>query len=185
MSLKGGYKILDLSLNPTYDEIAKVLDTEKTILVSGLVVSGELQKDVFASVEEVEGVYTLKTPDKIITIDDTNGVVVSENKNPSIAIFKKYGDMTKTTSEGVTTWTINAPTQFVANDQIILRGLFSIRGDYHAVIFTGRNTNLAILGQSGNQEYTISRRTDTTNPYISISYEGTDDNGSLWLLSVE
>lgn len=84
MSLKGGYKILNLKNNPSYDEIAKVLNTEKVILVSGLVVGGVEQKDCFASVEENEGVYTLKTPDKVITIDEDNGVVVKENKETPI-----------------------------------------------------------------------------------------------------
>ena len=51
MSLKGGYKILDLSLNPTYNEIAEILDTEKAVLVSGLVVEGVKQKDCFAQIE--------------------------------------------------------------------------------------------------------------------------------------
>ena len=79
MSLKGGYKILDLSQNPSYTEIAKVLNTEKAVLVSGLVVSDVKQKDCFASVEKNGDVFTLKTPDKIITIDDTNGIIVKEN----------------------------------------------------------------------------------------------------------
>ena len=78
MSLKGGYKILDLSQNPSYDEIAKILDTEKVILISGLVVSGVKQKDCFASVEENEGVYTLKTPDKTFIVNQ-NGIEETYN----------------------------------------------------------------------------------------------------------
>ena len=78
MSLKGGYKILDLSQNPSYDEIAEVLDTEKAVLVSGLIVSDVKQKDCFASVEENEGVYTLKTPDRTIVISENEGIVINQ-----------------------------------------------------------------------------------------------------------
>lgn len=79
MSLKGGYKILDLSKNPSYTEIAKVLNTEKAVLISGLIVEGVRQKDCFASVEENEGVYTLKTPDVIVTINESQTIISKES----------------------------------------------------------------------------------------------------------
>ena len=107
MSLKGGYKILDLSQNPSYEKIAKVLKTEKVILVSGLVVDDVKQKDCFASVEENEGVYTLKTPDRTITIDVVNGVEIIEGILLDSVVDKKgnqrfiEGDINVVEEEGV------------------------------------------------------------------------------------
>ena len=109
MSLKGGYKILDLSTNPSYDEIAKVLNTEKVILVSGLVVDDVKQKDCFASVEENEGVYTLKTPDRVIVISETEGITTNQNvlmnnivdKNGNLRFIEGEGEINTSLPEGV------------------------------------------------------------------------------------
>lgn len=97
---KGGYKIIDFkgtALSGTavdmpgiYDQI--VDDYDKPIMVSGVIISGELQDDAYASVKVSDGSVDLTVYDGVITVTDDDEVSFAAAKSPT-ELAAEIGDL--------------------------------------------------------------------------------------------
>jgi len=89
--IKGGYKIVDfkgnslsdtaVTMNGMYAQI--VDDYNKTIMVSGVILSGELQDDAYVSVKVGDGYVELSVYGGVITVNDNDEITFASYATPT------------------------------------------------------------------------------------------------------
>lgn len=113
---KGGYKIIDFkgtALSGTAVEIPGILEKivdnyDKPILVSGVILNGELQDDAYAAVSDTEDTVILTVYGGAITITEDDEVTFAVAKTPA-ELAAEIGDLEDldTTEKGSTVGAIN------------------------------------------------------------------------------
>ncbi len=129
---KGGYKIIDFkgtALSGTAVEIPGILEQiadnyNKPIMVSGVVLNGELQDDAYASVNDTEDTVVLTVYGGVITVNEDDEVTFTSGSpsggGDTVTIVQKtYTTSTVMTGNNTSTFTIDVSDLVEAHEKVV------------------------------------------------------------------
>lgn len=189
--IKGGYKIVNFNgtaLSGTavdmpgiYDQI--VDDYNKTIMVSGVILSGELQDDAYASVKVNDGSVDLIVYGGVITVTDDDEISFAAAKSP-IELAAEIGDLDdlETTEKGSVVDAINElvdireTVTLTAFDNVTIRNVFAYKTKRNLYIYcrfkvvTSLSGDANVLAIPNNVHIlTIPTQTFVISPLVYVS----------------